>query len=86
MIKQNVTDLAGATGSADFEIIAIVSAARSIYWLRLFIFITMPLRNTEDQLGGNCSRSTFSGCIVGCFKHQRIMILQYILSVLIWVV
>ena len=52
MIKQNVTDLAGATGSADFEIIAIVSAARSIYWLRLFIFTAMPLRNTEDQLGG----------------------------------
>ena len=51
MIKQNVTDLAGATGSADFEIIAIVSAARSIYWLRLFIFTAMPLRNTEDQLG-----------------------------------
>ncbi len=51
MIKQNVTDLAGATGSADFEIIAIVSAARSRYWLRLFIFIAMSLRNTEDQLG-----------------------------------
>lgn len=52
MIKQNVTDLAGATGSADFEIIAIASAARSRYWLRLFIFTAMPLRNTEDQLGG----------------------------------
>ena len=72
MIKQNVTDLAGATGSADFEIIAIVSAARSRYWLRLFIFIAMSLRNTEDQLGGIATGAHFQDVLLDVLSTSEL--------------